>query len=1191
MKTLLPTSKVFYFLHILMILFAAASILMWVVRSGLPIVYAADPERTVRVGVYENKPKTYQDYRGMAVGLFPDILNYIAEKERWQLEYVFGTWDEGLRRLEKGEIDVMVDVAPSGERRAIFAFTNESVFSSWGVVYVQKEDVQTASFSDLDGKKIAILESSVYFDEPESIEDYIQAFGVNVEFVNVQEYNDVFELLNDGEVDAAVVGRIFALTNQKYYPNIKQTDIFFKPTELRFALTKDDSDTPQLIDRLDYWTKQLKAGHEGAYRQILDRYNLGGLTVSTVVSPWWIIPVEVAGAILLIVLLSYIFYLFRKSRMAIWSLRESEEKFSKVFEMAPYPIVIAQAEDGKCIEINDAFTTLTGYTRDEILTNPQMGKDLWVNKEDLNRVIDELRQGHTVINHECQIRVKNGEIRMGLFSAQVAKFGQKKYVYGRFVDITDQKKIIHKMHTLSQWYSNLLAAIPDIVMEVNKDKVYTWANQAGIEFFGNDVIGKEAAHYFEGDQQTYNVVQPLFQGKENTFYVESWQRRKDGKKRLLAWWCRSIKDEKGNVIGALSSARDITEEKQSKEALWESEEKFSKAFLTSPNAITITRAEDGMFIDVNRAFELLTGYTREEALSSSSISLRLWANLVDRDQMVRDLRAGRSVTAREYLFRTKSGEFRIGLFSAQILQLGQQPCILSSIADITEKKKAENEAKSSELRYRRLFEAAHDGILLIDFITGMIIDVNPFLVHLLGYPKEDFLKKHLWEVGVFKDVAASKENFLTLQQKKYVRFEDLPLETKDGKRVDVEFVANAYDVDGNTVIQCNIRDITERKATEQFIMDINTRDESILSSIGDAVVACDTQGTLVLFNKMAEEMTGVLAKDAIGRHYNSILAFVRESDGQPSGDFIAQSLSQNKTVAITDKLLLVRKDGKKIPIADSAAPIKSADGTVIGSVVVFHDVIQEREIDRVKTEFVSLASHQLRTPLTSIKWYVEMLQAGDVGELNDKQKEYLSEVYNGSLRTITLINDLLNISRLEEGRITIRPVPTNLTAFIHDVRKEVEMKIQDTGCEVVLDVPEDGEIVSIDKDLLRQVLVNFLVNAIVYSSVDKQGKVTLSYTATPDNYRISVTDNGIGIPQEVQHRIFEKFFRADNARKIIADGNGLGLYLAKQIMETAGGTIGFTSEVGKGSTFHITIPRVGMKAKEGEVGLEACSIR
>jgi two-component system sensor histidine kinase VicK len=215
-----------------------------------------------------------------------------------------------------------------------------------------------------------------------------------------------------------------------------------------------------------------------------------------------------------------------------------------------------------------------------------------------------------------------------------------------------------------------------------------------------------------------------------------------------------------------------------------------------------------------------------------------------------------------------------------------------------------------------------------------------------------------------------------------------------------------------------------------------------------------------------------------------------------------------------------------------------------------------------------------------------MLQGGDAGALNDKQKEFLSEVYKGSKRMVQLVSDLLNVSRLESGRLKIEPVPTDLAAFIDEVRKELEPQIHAVDCQVSLKLPEKKiEKVNVDQVLLRQVIVNLLTNAIRYSSQNKEGSVIVSLIADEKGYMISVKDNGIGIPKDVQGRIFEKFFRADNARGIVADGNGLGLYLAKQIMDSSGGAIGFESS-GQGTTFYATIPITGMKSKAGEKGLE-----
>jgi len=250
----------------------------------------------------------------------------------------------------------------------------------------------------------------------------------------------------------------------------------------------------------------------------------------------------------------------------------------------------------------------------------------------------------------------------------------------------------------------LLAAIPDIVMEVDANKIYTWANGPGIEFFGRDVVGRAAAFYFGGEQDTYGRVQPLFQGDERTFYVESWQRRRDGEKRLLAWWCRAIKDEAGNVTGALSTAHDITERERVEAALRESEARFRDSFEHSTIGNSLT-GPDGRLLNVNQALADMLGFSIEELEQLTFVDITHPDDLAESRECVRSLSAGeRMVYRTEKRYRHRDGHFVYADVSTTLLRdsKGALLCLLTNVVDISARKRAEEElaAAHSQLEQR-----------------------------------------------------------------------------------------------------------------------------------------------------------------------------------------------------------------------------------------------------------------------------------------------------------------------------------------------------------------------------------------------------------------------------------------------------------------------------------------------------------
>jgi signal transduction histidine kinase len=237
-----------------------------------------------------------------------------------------------------------------------------------------------------------------------------------------------------------------------------------------------------------------------------------------------------------------------------------------------------------------------------------------------------------------------------------------------------------------------------------------------------------------------------------------------------------------------------------------------------------------------------------------------------------------------------------------------------------------------------------------------------------------------------------------------------------------------------------------------------------------------------------------------------------------------------------------------------------------------------KELDKTKDEFISMASHQLRTPLTTIKGYLSMVLEGDAGPIKPKQREMIEQSFESASRMVYLIADLLNVSRLQSGKFVIINKPCNLADVVEGEVKQLAEQAKSRKITMTYDKPKEFPALNLDEDKVRQVVMNLLDNALYYTPSD--GAVTVMLAATPDSVSYTVTDTGVGVPKAIQPHLFTKFYRADNARKMRPDGTGLGLYMAKKVITAQGGAIIFKSEEGKGSTFGFTFPRKRMEVKQ-----------
>lgn len=366
-----------------------------------------------------------------------------------------------------------------------------------------------------------------------------------------------------------------------------------------------------------------------------------------------------------------------------------------------------------------------------------------------------------------------------------------------------------------------------------------------------------------------------------------------------------------------------------------------------------------------------------------------------------------------------------------------------------------------------------------------------------------------------------------------------------------------------------MEDLNEEK--EKIAAEKN-RIETILRSIGDGVFVTDEFGLIKMVNHAAEKMCGFSSMEMYDKKYSEVFNFVIEDDEATQyPDFVGDAIASGAVGSLLPHTVLVAKDGTRVPVLDSAAPLRSiVDNKVFGCVVVLRDNTKERELEKSKDDFLSVASHQLRTPLGSMRWNLEMLLGGDAGDIGAEALEITKQIYDGNQRMIGLVNDLLNVSRIDQGRVMDSPEVTDIRGVIDEVLKEVEPLTVEKNIKILTNLVDRNEVLKIDKNRFREVIENLVSNAIKYNK--PSGEVKIELNSDKESINISISDSGIGVPKKDFARLFDRFFRAENAVHSETEGSGLGLYVAKKFVEGWGGQVHVTSEPGQGSKFTISLP-------------------
>jgi PAS domain S-box-containing protein len=346
--------------------------------------------------------------------------------------------------------------------------------------------------------------------------------------------------------------------------------------------------------------------------------------------------------------------------------------------------------------------------------------------------------------------------------------------------------------------------------------------------------------------------------------------------------------------------------------------------------------------------------------------------------------------------------------------------------------------------------------------------------------------------------------------------------------------------------------------------------EALFTSIGDGAISTDEFGRITRINPTGQYLLGYKEDELVGTWFPKKIVALNFDDTQVNliDRPITKAFLTGKPVS--DKLYYLREDGRKLPVSITVSPILLG-GKPLGAIEVFRDITLEQEVDRMKSEFISLASHQLRTPLSAIKTYTHMLADGYMGDLNTAQKNSLDTIIGASDRMNELISTLLNITRMESGTIAVTMKTVRIDSLAEEVVKELSLMAGGKSIRLTSGAtPKAGIAVTTDALILKEVMTNLVSNAIKYTP--EKGRVDIRLRKRSGSAIIEITDSGWGIPEFAQDQIFSKFFRAHNIVKRETTGTGLGLYLVKGLVDALGGRVWFKSEEGKGTSFFISLP-------------------
>lgn len=758
-------------------------------------------------------------------------------------------------------------------------------------------------------------------------------------------------------------------------------------------------------------------------------------------------------------------------------------------------------------------------------------------------------------------------------------------------ETSELKQTAEALHEQREWLRVTLSSIGDAVITTDTKARISFLNPIAESLTGwthEEAIGQPLDNVFRviNEESRQSVESPTVRALREGLVVGLANRTlliaKDGAERPIANNAAPIRNARGEVAGVVLVFRDITERRKTELAL-DKALSYADDIIATLREPFVVLTHDLRVRTANHSFYQSFHITKNETenhllyeLGDGAWNIAILRTLLDEvlslNHPVQDFEV-------EHMFPSLGR--KIMLLNARPFPPGSKnpELILLAIEDITRRKQVEAAVEVSEVRYRRLFEAAKDGILILNVNNGKITDANPFMSDLLGYPRSYFLDKELWEIGLFKDIGASQAAFRELQERGYLRYDHLPLATNDGRKVAVELVSNVYLEDDEEVIQCNIRDITERHRLEKALEDSEVSYRRLFETAQDAILILDErQGKIFDANPFIKEMLGYSHDEIVGKELWQIGMF-RDAEENKA----AFRELQNKGYIRYENLPLKTKAGEQIEVEFVSNVYQVDHHKVIQCNI--RDITERSRLERQthaqaealadlhqrKDEFLAMLSHELRNPLSAIFNALHVLRLQ--GNEDPIQQRAMTTMERQLGQLAHLVDDLLEVSRVITGRVQLQTERLDLRGLVEHAIASVRPLIEGRKHALSVSLPAEPVWVQGDPTRLEQVMVNLLNNAAKYTDAGGQIWLTLQPEHNGVEVVLRVRDTGVGIAAELLPHIFDLFSQAQRTLDRSQGGLGIGLSLVQKLVELHGGKVAAHSAgLGQGSEFIVRLP-------------------